>query len=245
MPIAHPSPEIPYTIRVSRRARYARLKISPHEGLIVVVPEHFDKKRVPELVESRREWITKVQGSFERRRLAGVSDTGQALPSRLELNGIGEAWRVSYRSASLQRFSVREASDDELLVSGPVHDEAACRRALESWLKRRADLKLVPQLERIASIHGFTFSAVSVRKQRSRWGSCSSSGRISLNLKLLFLPPLLVRYIMVHELCHTRHMNHSRRYWGEVGRFDPDYASHDREMTHAWRFVPGWLLARG
>ena len=243
--MAHSPQEIPYTIRVSRRARYARLKISPHEGLIVVVPEHFDKKRVPGLVESRREWITKVQGSFERRRLTGVSDTGLALPTKLELNGIGETWRVAYLAIPRQRISVREASEDELMVSGPVDDEVSCRRVLESWLKRRADLKLVPQLERIASIHGFTFAAVSVRKQRSRWGSCSSKGRISLNLKLLFLPPLLVRYIMLHELCHTRHMNHSRRYWNEVARFDPDYASHDREMTHAWRFVPGWLIAGG
>ncbi|NTV02845.1 MAG: M48 family metallopeptidase [Chlorobiaceae bacterium] len=241
--MTNPGKEIPYTLRVSPRARYARLKISPHEGLIVVIPQHFDKKRVPGLVESRREWIIKVQGSFDLRRLDGVSDTGEALPSRIELNGIGETWRVTYRSEARARISVREASEDELLVVGPVHDEASCRLALESWLKRRADLKLVTQLGRIASAHGFSYSSVSVRKQRSRWGSCSSKGRISLNLKLLFLPPLLVRYIMVHELCHTRHMNHSRRFWSEVAGVDPDYAAHDREMKHAWRFVPGWLVA--
>ncbi len=243
MTIASPGQEIPYTVRVSRRAKYARLKISPHDGLVVVVPEHFDRKRVPGLVESRREWITKVQGSFERRRLEGVSDTGRSLPSMMELNGIGESWRVSYRDESRPRLTVREVSEGALLVSGPLSDEAACRAALEHWLKRRAGQRLMPQLERLASIHGFTYSSAAVRKQRSRWGSCSSKGRISLNLKLLFLPPLLVRYIMLHELCHTRHMNHSRRYWGEVARFDPDYAEHDREMRHAWRFVPGWLAA--
>ncbi|NTU69029.1 MAG: M48 family metallopeptidase [Chlorobiaceae bacterium] len=238
-----PSQQIPYTIRVSHRAKHARLKLSPHEGLIVVIPQRFDKKRVPELVESRREWITKVQGTFEQRRLEGVSDTGKALPSRIELNGIGEAWSVSYRAEDRTGVLLREVSEGELLLAGLVHDEALCRRVLESWLKRRAGRKLVPQLERLATIHGFTYSSVSVRKQRSRWGSCSSKGRISLNLKLLFLPPLLVRYIMVHELCHTLHMNHSSRYWGEVARFDPDYAANDREMTHAWRFVPGWLAA--
>jgi hypothetical protein len=237
-----PVPDIPYTIKVSRRARYARLRISPHEGLIVVVPENFDRMDVPGLVESRRAWITKVQGSFDLRRVSGVSDTGAELPSRIELQGIGESWKVTYCREDRGRVLVREASCDELILSGPMHDAASCQAALESWLKLQADRKLAPQLERLASIHGFSFSEVSVRKQRSRWGSCSSRGTISLNLKLLFLPPLLVRYIMIHELCHTRHMNHSRRYWAEVARFDPDFALHDREMRHAWRFVPGWLV---
>ncbi len=237
--------DIPYTVRVSRRARYARLRISPHDGLIVVVPEHFDKASVPGLVESRRAWIEKVQGSFDRRRLSGISDNGSALPATIELAGIGESWQVSYRGDGRARVAVHEFSGNELQLSGAVHDEARCRSALEAWLKRRADLQLASQLERLASIHGFPVASVSVRKQRSRWGSCSSKGRISLNLKLLFLPPLLVRYIMVHELCHLRHMNHSRRYWSEVARFDPDYAAHDREMKHAWRFVPGWLAAAG
>jgi predicted metal-dependent hydrolase len=235
--------DIPYTVRISRRARYARLRISPHDGLIVVVPEHFDRKSIPGLVESRRAWIEKVQGSFDRRRLNGISDNGEALPSEIVLAGIGESWQVSYHGNDRARVSVHESAGSELQVTGAVHDETLCRSALEAWLKRRADLRLVPQLERLASIHGFSVSAVSVRKQRSRWGSCSSKGRISLNLKLLFLPPLLVRYIMVHELCHLRHMNHSRRYWAEVARLDPDYAVHDGEMKHAWRFVPGWLVA--
>ena len=237
--------DLAYTIRVSRRAKYARLKLSPHEGLIVVVPENFDRRKIPGLVESRREWIAKVQGSFERHRLDGVAGAGVSLPARIELPGIGESWRISYRSESREWLSVKEDSEGELSLSGALHDEASCRKAIESWLKWRAELKLVPMLGRIASIEGFAFSAVSVRKQRSRWGSCSSKGRISLNLKLLFLPPVLVRYIMIHELCHTRHMNHSRRYWAEVARFDPDYAAHDREMTHAWRYVPGWLVLDG
>jgi hypothetical protein len=234
-------PDLTYTVRVSRRARYARLKMSPHEGLIVVVPEGFDTKLVPGLVESRKEWITKVQQSFDRRRVSGVSDATVVPPSMIELAGIGESWRVTYRSEPRTGVSVRESGPEELVVAGAVHDHALCRAALERWLKRRADARLVPQIMRLASIHGFTVSDVSVRKQRSRWGSCSSRGKISLNLKLLFLPPLLVRYIMVHELCHTLHMNHSSRYWTEVERFDPDYAPHDREMRHAWRYVPGWI----
>ncbi|NTU58773.1 MAG: M48 family metallopeptidase [Chlorobiaceae bacterium] len=233
--------DISYTVRVSRRARYARLKISPHEGLVIVVPEGFDRKLIPGIVESRRAWITKVRLSFDRRRVSGVSDTGAELPSSIDLAGIGESWRVSYRNEPRPGVSVRESGGEELVLAGAVHDHALCRSALEGWLKRRARAKLEPQLMRLASIHDFKVSAVSIRKQKSRWGSCSSRGTISLNLKLLFLPPLLVRYIMIHELCHTLHMNHSVRYWKSVARYDPDFAVHDREMRHAWRFVPAWV----
>lgn len=240
-----PSTDIPFQVRVSRRARYARLRLSPHDGLIVVIPQGFDQRKLPSLVESRRAWIEKVQVSFDRRRVSGISDTGAGVPGRLELAGIGESWSVACREMTGEKVLASEVSDDELMLSGPVHDASLCRIALESWLKQRAARKMVPQLERLAEIHEFNYSAVSVRKQRSRWGSCSSKGRISLNLKLLFLPPLLVRYIMIHELCHTRHMNHSRRFWAEVARYDPDYPVHDREMRHAWRFVPGWLATTG
>ncbi|NTU92886.1 MAG: M48 family metallopeptidase [Chlorobiaceae bacterium] len=249
MSIPIPGPEravgdLAYTVRVSRRARYARLRISPHEGLTVVVPQGFDQRQVPGLVESRRGWVEKVLGSFDQRRLTGVSDTGRELPTRIELSGIGESWTVTYRSLETKGVAARELAGEELLLSGPVDDAGLCRLALESWLRRRAAMRLVPQLERLATTYGFTYGSVSLRKQRSRWGSCSTRGTLSLNLKLLFLPPLLVRYIMIHELCHTRHMNHSRRFWAEVAKFDPDHASHDRQMRHAWRFVPGWFAVR-
>lgn len=234
---------IPYTIKVSPRARYAKLRMSPHDGLVVVVPKGFDQREVPAIVESRRAWIEKVQGGFDRRRVDGVSD-GTGLPSTLELAGIGESWLVDYLPQAGEKLLLRESGADRLLLSGAVNDEAGCRSAIESWLKRRAALRLLPQLERLASAYGFAFSSATVRKQHSRWGSCSSRGRVSLNLKLLFLPPLLVRYIMVHELCHTRHMNHSRRFWDEVANVDPDFSLHDREMRHAWRYVPGWLAMR-
>jgi hypothetical protein len=235
---------ISYTIRVSQRAKYARLKMSPHDGLVVIVPVGFDRKLVAGIVESRREWIDKVQQTFERRRLPVLAGNEGALPAVVDLAGIGESWRISYHADSSSLLAAKETDGGELIISGPVHEQKRCHDMLCLWLKRRAALKLEPQLMRLASVHGFKVSNVSVRKQRSRWGSCSSRGTVSLNINLIFLPPLLVRYILIHELCHTLHMNHSARYWSEVARYDPDYIEHDREMLHAWRFIPAWAAAR-
>ena len=240
-PLSHKG--ISYTIMVSRRAKYARLKMSPHVGLVVVVPVGFDKKLVAGIVESRREWIEKVQQTFESCRLPVVAGNEGALPVVIDLAGIGESWRISYHADGNSRLAAKETDGGELIISGPVHEHERCHDMLCLWLKRRATLKLAPQLMRLASVHGFKVSNVTVRKQRSRWGSCSTRGTVNLNLNLVFLPPLLVRYILVHELCHTLHMNHSKQYWSEVARYDPDYLEHDREIRHAWRFIPTWANA--
>ena len=83
---------------------------------------------------------------------------------------------------------------------------------------------------------------MSVRRQRTRWGSCSTQGTISLNVCLLFQSPAVVRYLMVHELCHRRHMNHSRRFWALVESFEPDWKPLDVELLQGWRKVPAWVF---
>jgi hypothetical protein len=214
--------------------------MSPHDGLTVVVPVGYDKNQVPGLVESRREWICKVQQSFDSRRAACGTIPDGMFPENIDLPAIGESWRVTYLKDGGKTVTVREHGAGALLLTGDIHDHLKCRDALVRWLKRQATASLVPALHRLASDHGFRISKVSLRKQRSRWGSCSSNGTISLNLKLLFLPAALARYIMLHELCHTRHMNHSNHFWALVCRHDPGYLRHDREMRHAWRYVPRW-----
>lgn len=237
---------IPYTIRVSRRAKAARLRLSPYEGLIVVVPAGFDRKQVPALIESNKKWIEKVQRTFDAHRSDDTAMTGRILPKRIALAGIGQSWSIAYRHEPLQKqgIQVYEKVGSKVELVGAVENSQLCREAIEAWLKRQAKQHLGAQLMSLVSEHGFSVSGVSFRKQRSRWGSCSSKGRISLNLKLLFLPPELVRYIMLHELCHTLHMNHSKQFWSTVARFDPNCAEHDRRMKHAWRYVPAWFAMK-
>ena len=83
---------------------------------------------------------------------------------------------------------------------------------------------------------------MTVRRQRTRWGSCSSRGTISLNVCLLFQRPEVVRYLMIHELCHRRHMNHSKRFWSLVTSFEPGWKPLDVELLQGWRHVPAWVF---
>jgi predicted metal-dependent hydrolase len=113
--------------------------------------------------------------------------------------------------------------------------------ALKRWLANVAKRELAPRLRAEAALTGTAFRRLRVAGQKTCWGSHSSTGTISLNYCVLFLRPELVRYLMVHELCHARHMNHSRRFWALVRRFEPDYRRLDRELSDSWRSIPTWV----
>ena len=95
---------------------------------------------------------------------------------------------------------------------------------VEAHLRRLAARELPARLDELARQHGFRVAGVSIRNQRTRWGSCSRSGRISLNWRLLRLPPDIRDYVLLHELAHLRHLNHSTRFWRELARLCPHHA---------------------
>ncbi|MBS0396931.1 MAG: M48 family metallopeptidase, partial [Proteobacteria bacterium] len=151
----------------------------------------------------------------------------------------GAAWQVRYLAR--RRAGYRVVAPDELVVYGAPEREAEARRQLRAFLTATARAALEPWLASLAAERGFGYARLQLRRQRTRWGSCSRSGTISLNVCLLFQPPPVVRYLLLHELCHTRHLNHSARYWRLVEAHEPAYRALDRELTRGWRHVPAWV----
>ncbi len=94
---------------------------------------------------------------------------------------------------------------------------------LEKMYREMATDILNWECDRLSKIMGVTYNKVTIRDQKSRWGSCSSNGNINLNWRLLFMHPKIARYVVVHELAHRKHMNHSKDFWNEVERTMPDY----------------------
>lgn len=221
-----------YSVRVSARAKRARLQVTLHGRVEVVVPQGFDPRGVADFVVRNQAWLHRALHRVAQYRAAN-GDAG--LPEALALSALGRTWVVDYTVAARARVL---AGGEALRVAGP--DDAGRRAALHRWLHGTAKARLVPWLAEVSAELALPFRSASVRCQKTRWGSCSSRGNINLNRNLLFLPAYLVRYLFVHELCHIVHLNHSRDYWTLVSEKEPRYRELERELRHASRHVPLW-----
>ena len=230
-----------YTVKESAKAKHARLKLSMREGLVVVVPRGFDYERIPGILKKKRRWLEHAQDRVETQRKFFEPEPIGSLPERLMLRGIGEEWVVDYRPTHSRRVTAVERDGHRLLVHGDTDNTAACKAALRRWLNRKAHDNLVPWLVRLADERGFTVKRILVKSQRTRWASCSKARTISVNLKLLFIPEEQIRYVVIHELCHTVHLNHSSQFWALVSEHDQSFKRADAKLRVAWRFVPAWL----
>jgi len=229
----------PYILRVNPRSRHVRLTVTPHEGLVVIVPDGVRGFDPTPILVARREWIADALAEFAEMRAACTADPADLLPSEVRFAATAEEWCVEYRQTRATRVTVRDGTES-IVLSGAVDDARACLRALDRWLHARAAERLLPLLDDHARRAGLTYRKAGIRGQRSRWGSCSASGSITLNRCLLFLGPELVDSVVLHELAHLKQPNHSAAFWRELERLDPAARQHRRQIRNAWSEVPVW-----
>ena len=228
-----------YRWRRSSRAKQLQVRITPWQGVEVVIPTHTSKERVRAFLTKQRQWIHMTWSEMR----SQLNDTDRALPRELNLRALGEHWQVHYRKCAGASVRVHAASGI-VTVKHNGADESTCRLALRRWLARRAHACLGLEAECLSAAMQVSYRRLQIRGQTSRWGSCSSSGTLSLNYKLLFLEPRLVRYLLVHELAHTRVLSHAPRFWKLVERHEPRWRELDRKLGEAWRDVPAWVELR-
>lgn len=230
---------IDFVIRTSAKARSLRLKLSARGGLVVVAPRRLDRQKLIALVVGKAGWIGERIAGFDAvRHLIGTEPASR--PEAFDLLALAESWRVEYEPTRSRAVGARIDQPGRIIVAGAVDDIEACHGALRRWLARHATRALSPWLANLAKQSGRRYSDVAIKNQRTRWGSCSASGRISLNCKLLFLPRDLVQYVLLHELCHLLEHNHSERFWVRLRKFEPAADLLHGRMRDAWKLVPRW-----
>ena len=225
-----------WRVRVSRRARRMSIRVLAGGHVEIVSPPWMRPRAIEQFVHRHRDWVDRKVSEFRFRTAAAHG----ALPEIIELAACGERWQV-LRKEDVRRAARVEAATRTIEVSADPRRLAEVQRQLQRWLIARARAVLVPWVERLIDETGLSVGRVQVRRQRTRWGSCSPTATISLNCCLLFQSAAVVRYLLLHELCHTRHMNHSRRFWRLVARHEPECRALDRALMRGWQNVPGWV----
>lgn len=225
---------IPYPVRRSSRARYMRINVRKDTGIEIVIPEHTALKHIEPFIHKHRHWIE------EQIQQLGL-DKPVHPPQTIALRAIEETWHINYQYGHGKTWRALEHGNNQLTIRGPEANTGTCIHTLNRWLRKQAQRFLPDRLYDLSQHCKLPYKKVTIRSQRSRWGSCSSTGSINLNDRLMLLPCQQVEYVLIHELCHTRHPNHSKQFWSLVASFSPDYQQLDRQIRQAQKELPDWV----
>jgi predicted metal-dependent hydrolase len=205
--------DLPYRVRRSDRARRVRVSVDARGKVEVVLPRRSPERAAAAAVVELRPWIERRLADARAARDA-VAARGAAVPylgTELALHPESGRTRVHRRG-------------DVLLVPGDDRAPAA----LERWYRRAAHREVAPRLDAAAAALGTRYEKLTIRNQRTRWGSCSTTGAMSFNWRLLLAPEAVLDYVVWHEACHLLVMDHSPDFWALVRRHCPAYENHRR-----------------
>jgi predicted metal-dependent hydrolase len=223
----------PYQIKRHKRARRVKLGVK-HRELKITVPYWFNVEKIPAILEANKAWVAQQI-------LALPAQQTEILPSHIMIRAMNESWTVCY-VPSLTRLKIIPRSHYlELVLMGDIQNKNLLKKMLINWLKNKARLYLTTQLQIIGNKMRLQPRRITIRDQRTRWGSCTENKTINLNYKLIFLPSPLVAYVLLHELCHLIYLDHSAKFWCLVAIYDPDWQMHRYALRQANQFIPAWL----
>jgi predicted metal-dependent hydrolase len=188
----------------------------------VTVPRGGSRREAELFMRRHEKWIARERSRVSVEHAAPCWQDGTTIllagePVRITVESRADAWRVRYGDRALH---ARDVSD--------------LRAVIERDLRELAKATLIPRLRELAAEHALRLGAVSIRNQRSRWGSCARNGNIALNFRLVQMPQAVRDYVLVHELMHIKQQNHSRRFWRLVEAACPEFRQAER-----------WLRATG
>jgi predicted metal-dependent hydrolase len=198
-----------YCIRRSDRARRVRVTVESDGSVVVVLPRRAPERHAAAAVIELAPWIERRLGEMEASR-ATVAQRGPAVPF------------LGHTLALAPEPGRSRVTRQEGLLKVPA-DPLAQRHALELWFRRQAAGEVAHRLDAACAEAGLAYTRLTIRAQKTRWASCSRSGAMSFNWRLLLAPPEILDYVVWHEVCHLAVMDHSPRFWSLLARYRPGY----------------------
>ncbi len=215
-----------YTVRRHPRAKYLRLQVNPFDGVVVTMPARLPLYvSTDKFVREHGDWILAKLQEYGRK--SAWDSRGEAtLRSGESIRFRGRNYRLMVeRLAVSAPHVVLNQQVGVISVYLPRSSEFQLHPVLKQWLAKQAAEQIKSVALEEAARMGVRFRRISIREQRTKWGSCTEEGNLSFNWRLILFPPRVLRYVVIHELCHLRHFDHSIRFWRMVARYMPEYRS--------------------
>ncbi|HEY3122460.1 MAG TPA: SprT family zinc-dependent metalloprotease [Thermoanaerobaculia bacterium] len=219
---------VEYELTRSKRARFARLEVHFHRGVRVVLPRRAPDSEAERFLKSKARWLLRHLARFDRLQKI-VPDRRFVTGTKLPLLGGELTLEVLAGPPGVER------RDDALAVSMPAPNESAVRYALEDWYQALAEDEVERRVRDLAARFGIIYRSVRVSDAKTRWGTCSSTGRLRFNWRLMLAPSEILDYMVAHELAHVDRKNHSPEFWARVAELYPAYAESERWLKRNGR----------
>jgi len=206
--------DLSVVVKVVPRSRSVSVRVLPNGSIVVTAPRFTPRFVINQFISKHENWIREKQGIVVKKLNALVAER-----ERLFFRGREYDFRLNISS---QKEGVK-VTDANLTVTSAQEDHAEVRRILEKWYRLQATKHFKERVPLLADLVDSNVKTVSIRSQRTRWGSCSSRNTISLNWRLIMAPDWVSDYVVYHELAHLTHMNHSKQFWLLVERYVPNH----------------------
>jgi len=210
--------------RSFKRQRTIRIEIK--NGVIrVLVPFITPDSQIEKILHKNRKWINlKLINFHEKKNYYKVYENLEKILFK------GKKYVLSF--CSQVNMSSLEIKGKKILISVSKNSFQEKKKETVRWLFSQANIFLRARINRIAQNHSLKFRSVSIYNYKSRWGSCSTQRDINLNWKLIMLPIKIIDYVLIHELCHTKHMNHSNEFWNLVFQLNPNFKENRKHLKN-------------
>lgn len=221
-----------FSVTVIREKRKTvTLKIISGTKLLVKAPFSFSISRLTELLEKKRKWILEHASLFSGEEMPFLPDR-YSEGSRVYYMGEEYELQVRYRTADGgdKTGTVIQRSGGIITVETMDTSEDHVKQQLLAWYKDRAGTEIGHMIRKFRPYIGEPIGTIRIKSQKSRWGSCSELGNLNFNWHLILLPEALMEYVVVHELCHLRYLDHSTQFWDCVSKILPDYKDRETEL---------------
>jgi len=213
--------DVQFDVSYSSEASKPRIDVDIH-GVTVVVPDNSDVQP-SELLRDNAAWVVEKQRGFEQYR--------ESVPDRSFEAGETFPLLGTERELLIEPARSHSVSEDSILLRKSTVEQSTVKQVLENVYRRQARKHFTERADCYSGRMGVEYEKIEIRNQRTKWGSCSTTGTISLNWRLIMAPPEIVDYVIVHELAHLQEPNHSSDFWSLVAEYDPDYEAHSDWLT--------------
>jgi len=204
---------VEYEVQHSSDATEPRIDVDIH-GVTVVIPEP-DKAHPEELLKENAVWVVEKKEKYDTYR--------EQVPDRTFEAGESFPFLGQDRELVIEPRQKHEVDEGPIQLRKSAVEQSSVKQVLENFYRSRARDYLTDRTDHYAERMGVEYKKLELRNQRTRWGSCSTGGTISLNWRLIMAPPEVVDYLVVHELAHLTEQHHGREFWQLVGKHIPDY----------------------